>query len=928
MPLTRGPQNLAKEIEICDAGGGSAHRFPLVEDRFGRLLWDQGSVPAEDAEPGTELTKTWDYFGGGMGESHDLQELLGVKTGGYYFSDDIQVSNPYALRPRQEVTTVTLTNNVTEVTHMFEAKSASGTKKLYAITGTKAHRLDISGASTLHKNTKDFSTPDVEFATGAYTGTAATQTIDVGFAVKFLILKRGDSVPAAFFKTDGMGTYEVKSTTGPHWGDATDGLAFSGSTLVVYGSNAYINASGGTYYWMAFGGDYVVTGSFAGDGNDDRDIDENEVAGFAGWGQPDAVFIFTNNDSDHVCFRNKTDTADSTVDLASSGATVANIIEASADWPTHGFEVGSDNRANRATGDGDNVFFAAMKTSTNVLEISSHTGDGVDPQAVTGLGYEPTWVLLYTDSGTAGVKPIHRSDRCSGDSSMYFDGTVNAADLVESLDSDGYSVGGADDVNENTKTFYCLSLRTDPAGAVICGQPAEWNEIWELPKGPNVNRAGLTAIVDGTGDDTWTTRSTGSPKADHLCVVENELVRASADRMIDKCSALNTDVDANWTGDYNVGQPGTKITSLVNVSGEVGVGTTDGFYLFDMIAQSRQQLPLLAGISDDDNAKGTTVVATMVLVPTVDGAWRILSGAGAQFGPDSNEFYSEVEGPSSIPIKLKHYGFAYLGTYVYNAVYDGTSYHIIYSRLNPRNPTLVGAKWDFLLTHTNKITVLKVDSERRLWFNYANNIAYIQLSRGGAPDGGNWGEALVASLVYTPITSLGTPALKRLRMIEFETRNTDGVTGFYWRAYVLRDGAALAQVSTNITTDGVSERFWTAGTSDTCRRIQIAPYCYCAGAYTPSSTPPELFRITLHAEPLMEDADVIVCSIDLSENAKEKIEIIESKLNSAPIKLIDALTGKKHTVVLYRRRVYQVRQAGTDPPKAACELRFRRSDIA
>lgn len=915
--MPRGPQRLSEEIEIVDTDGTNAHRFPLVKDRFGRLLWDQGSVPAEDAEPGAELTKTWDYFGGGMGESHDLEELLGVKTGGYYFSDDMQVSNPYALRPRQEVTTVTLTSNETEVTHMFEAESASETKKLYALTDTKAFRLDISGTPTL-KNTKDFSTPNVEFATGAYTGTSATQTVNVGFTPKFLIIKES-LVYEAQFKTADMGTYEVKETTGEVWGAGTTGVEFSGSDFILYGSSLLLNRLSRTYLWVAFGGDYVKTGSFTGNATDDRDVTVE-----TDWGQPDALFIFTDNTNDDVCFRNKTDTADSTCDLGSSGATVANLVEASADWPTDGFEVGDDNRVNRNEA---TVYYCAMKTSTNVLEISSHTGDGVDPQAVTGLGYEPTYVLLYTDSGTAGVKPVHRSDKCAGDSTMYFDATGNAANLAESLDSDGYSVGDANDVNENTKTFYCLSLRTDPAHSIVCGQPAEWNEIWELPQGANVNRVGLTAIVDGTGNDTWTTRSTGSPKASHLCVVENELVRASADRLIDKCSALDTDIDANWTGDYNVGGPGTKITKLVNVSGEVGVGTTDGFYLFDMISQSRQQLPLLGGITDDENAKGTAVVGNLTLVPTVAGAWRILGGSGVQFGPDANEFYHEVEGPSSIPIHLKHYGFAFLGTYIYNAVYDGTNYHIIYTKLNPRNPTLANSKWDFLLTHTNKIKTLFVDSKARLWFNYENNAAYIQLLRDGKPEGGDWGNASVIGYFYLPITDLGTPALKRLRMVEFEIRNSSDDHP-NWTVRFYRDGASQEVLGTGFKANGVTERFWAAGTDDTCRRFQMVPCCTTGAGYSPQSTTAELFRITLHAEPLTEDADLIVCSVDLSENAKEKMEIIEAKLNSAPIKLIDALTAKKHTVVLYGRRVYQVRQQGTEAPKAACELRFRRSDIA
>ena len=86
--------------------------------------------------------------------------------------------------------------------------------------------------------------------------------------------------------------------------------------------------------------------------------------------------------------------------------------------------------------------------------------------------------------------------------------------------------------------------------------------------------------------------------------------------------------------------------------------------------------------------------------------------------------------------------------------------------------------------------------------------------------------------------------------------------------------------------------------------------------------------MTLHAEPLDEDADLIVCSVKLAENVKEKKAIIKRYLNSGPLKLKNPVDGTKETVILYRRRIYSLQQQGNSPPIAACELRFRRSDTS
>ena len=93
------------------------------------------------------------------------------------------------------------------------------------------------------------------------------------------------------------------------------------------------------------------------------------------------------------------------------------------------------------------------------MASGSFTGNG-STQSITGLGFAPDLVIIHDDSSTAGVRTSWRSRAMSGDKTASFVGAIaNFANGITSLDSDGFTVGSANDVNENTKTIHWIAFK-------------------------------------------------------------------------------------------------------------------------------------------------------------------------------------------------------------------------------------------------------------------------------------------------------------------------------------------------------------------------------------------------------------------------------------------------------------------------------------
>ena len=91
------------------------------------------------------------------------------------------------------------------------------------------------------------------------------------------------------------------------------------------------------------------------------------------------------------------------------------------------------------------------------VQSGSYTGDGTDNRAITGLGFQPDVVIIKSDD--AKIATI-RTSTMVGDVSKDMTGATDvAANLIQSLDSDGFTVGSDDQVNKATKIIHWIAFK-------------------------------------------------------------------------------------------------------------------------------------------------------------------------------------------------------------------------------------------------------------------------------------------------------------------------------------------------------------------------------------------------------------------------------------------------------------------------------------
>ena len=170
--------------------------------------------------------------------------------------------------------------------------------------------------------------------------------------------------------------------------DDIDGQARSGSWDV--GADEYSAASAGMR---------VLSGQYNGNGNDGRAI-------FVGF-QPDVVFVKRDqgNNSGLDYFpqaRTGAMAGDVTKNLSDAGgAGVATYAGGIKSLDPTGFTIGTNPAVNT---NGAPFYWIALKAAPGELLVGSYTGDGTDSRSITGVGFQPDYVMLL---------PAGPSTRCT-----------------------------------------------------------------------------------------------------------------------------------------------------------------------------------------------------------------------------------------------------------------------------------------------------------------------------------------------------------------------------------------------------------------------------------------------------------------------------------------------------------------------------------
>jgi hypothetical protein len=170
--------------------------------------------------------------------------------------------------------------------------------------------------------------------------------------------------------------------------------------------------------------------------------------------QPDLVIVKKQNDS-NAQFKT------SSMSGLSSGyirADSANDLTGITSLDSDGFTVLTNDTVN---GNGSTYNYIAIKDNgAGDFKVGSYTGNATDGKAITGVGFQPCYVLIKSDSGIVGASKYAGQTN----SSMQFSGS-DRSDLIVSLDSDGFTVNdgsgsGANLVNVNAVTHYYFAFKS------------------------------------------------------------------------------------------------------------------------------------------------------------------------------------------------------------------------------------------------------------------------------------------------------------------------------------------------------------------------------------------------------------------------------------------------------------------------------------
>ena len=289
---------------------------------------------------------------------------------------------------------------------------------------------------------------------GSYTGndTDNRAITGVGFQPDAVIVK-ADTNQIGVIRTSTMSGDLSKPMTGATAlaANLIQSLDSDGFTI---GTDAKVNSNTVSYRWIAFkaASGQMKVGSYTGTG-----VDNTLVSG-VGF-NPDLIFIMAATGRAAALRPN---TSSNTFDFT-NGAGFSGLGSHVAD----GFYVRTDTRVNE---NGVTYHYLAWDSISGIQKFNSYVGDGTDNRSITGLGFDPEYVIIKNlQSAQYTVqRPISLG---AGDSTQFFYNAANNTNRIQALGTDGFQVGTDNTVNRNGEFHayfsWALSLPFNVSGKVF-----------------------------------------------------------------------------------------------------------------------------------------------------------------------------------------------------------------------------------------------------------------------------------------------------------------------------------------------------------------------------------------------------------------------------------------------------------------------------
>ena len=280
------------------------------------------------------------------------------------------------------------------------------------------------------------------FASGSYTGNGVDSRAISGVGFRpALVLIKGNSTALGVGRTSTMSGDATKplSGGGALTANQIQSLDSDGFTI---GTNASVNTSGTAYQWAAFAsGVEMKVGSYTGNGSASHAI---TGVGF----QPETLLVLPATAQTAVM---RSTGMTTTFPLGAGTGATNQIDSLNAD----GFTLGNSAVTNAS---GAAYHYIAFDSASGISRAGTYTGSGADNRAVTGVGFQPRFLLARANDTATSRRALWRTSSLSGDATLSFTGTANAANLIQALQTDGFQVGTDGNVNASAITYHLLAV--------------------------------------------------------------------------------------------------------------------------------------------------------------------------------------------------------------------------------------------------------------------------------------------------------------------------------------------------------------------------------------------------------------------------------------------------------------------------------------
>ena len=308
-------------------------------------------------------------------------------------------------------------------------------------TGLRPLSLPLALAALLISATSGLAAPSY-VASGSYVGNGASGRAITGLGFQpLVVIVKGNRNDGAVCRSTDMPVGYCKHLAGT-WNLQPNRLLSLDADGFSVGSDVDVNASGSTYYWVAFSaGDELRVGSYSGSGFAAQTISGLGI-------DPDLVLVMGEG-ATRAWHRSREMAAGYSLPFSTEFASTNRISSLLAD----GFQVGTSGDVN---GQFTTYHYIAWTDSPGRLATGKYWGDGVDGSAVELGGFQPDFVWVKSGGSTTGAQ---RPAALTGDATLSFEALANFANGIQGLTATGIERGSSAAVNQNGQAFFWLAAR-------------------------------------------------------------------------------------------------------------------------------------------------------------------------------------------------------------------------------------------------------------------------------------------------------------------------------------------------------------------------------------------------------------------------------------------------------------------------------------